>query len=944
MVTAAKSHSDYTIGWVCALPKEQTAAVAMLDQTHPDLPMPSNDSNTYTLGSIGGHNIVVVCCPAGKMGTVQAGIVATRMVGTFQSIKAVLMVGIGGGVPPKVRLGDIVVSKPSGQYPGVVQWDFGKAEKDGKFQRTGTLNGPPNAILTALSKLETGQKMEGTKIPQHMEDLKKKLPEYTWNDSLKDPWPLLLDDPHRYQSRWQLVLSALLSIIIALGQLFSWRACASPDIKVEGVVDVDAATSEKDDRKPGDINIHYGLIASGNQVIKDAKRRDEINESLDGAILCFEMEAAGLMDDFPCLVIRGICDYADERKNKDWQEYAAALAAAFAKELLGYIQPADVDKERPVKEIWQRVHEEILSIKSKLDKKEDLEILNWLTLFHYGSEQSDVFQKRQPGTGKWLLDSKEYQKWLTAEKQVLFCRGIPGAGKTVLTSIVVDHLSTWILDDGKIGIAYIYCNFKRTHEQRLDDLLASLLKQLSERQPFLPENVRALYERHQRNKTRPSRDDIRQALRAVVSLYSKTFIIIDALDECQAPDRCRAKFVSELFQLHNIYGTSIFATARPIQEIEAEFVGNTILEIRACDEDVRAYLDGQISQADELVKSHSELIKTKITKEVDGMFLLARLYFDAIKTPTTVKVLKNALAGFRKGPDAYNLAYDETMKRINQQDQNYKDLANKVLEWIIYAKRPLTTSELRHALAVEPETRKLDEENIPTTKLMLSVCAGLVVVEGSDIIRLVHYTTQEYFDQKGETYFPFAQANITEICVTYLLYDTFQSGASSNDKDFETRLQSNALYDYAARNWGDHARTAKAEAAPSVLRLLECENHVSACCQVMFVNRGRGPWIRGDYSQGFPKRQTELHLGSYWGLEECVAVLFSRGSSTGTNIDPEDSYGRTPLSWAAENGHEAVVRLLVERGADMEAADNVHRTPLSWAAKNGHEAIVRLLE
>ncbi|KAK6503772.1 hypothetical protein TWF481_008778 [Arthrobotrys musiformis] len=818
-ITAATSHSDYTIGWVCALPKEQTAAVAMLDQIHPTLPKPPNDSNSYTLGSIGGHNIVVVCCPTGKKGTVQAGIVTARMVGTFQSIKAVLMVGIGGGIPPKVRLGDIVVSKPSGRYPGVVQWDFGKAEKNGEFLRTGTLSSPPNAILAVLSKLETGQKIEGTKIPQVMEGLKEKLPEYTWNDSLKDPWALAPDSPNCDQSRWQLVLSTLLRIILAFGQLFGWRESAPPNIEVKSVVDADTTTGNKDDRKPGDINIHYGLIASGNQVIKDAKRRDEINESLDGAILCFEMEAAGLMDDFPCLVIRGICDYADERKNKDWQEYAAALAAAFARELLGYIQPADVHKERPVKEIWQRVHDEILSIKSNLNKMEDREILNWLTPFDYGTEQSDVFRKRQPGTGKWLLDSTEYQRWLTMEKEILFCRGIPGAGKTVLTSIVVDHLSTWILNDEKIGIAYIYCNFKRKDEQKIDDLLSSLLKQLAESKSSLPESVRVLYECHNKQRTRPSRDDIIQTLHSVVSTYSKIFVIIDALDEC--PADCRTNLLSELFDLHTEYGINIFTTARPIPDIVNKFKGNTILEIRAHDEDVRAYLDAQISQSGEEVRDYSDQVKDKITNAVDGMFLLARLYFEAIKSKTTLSKLKRALEGLKKGDDAYNFAYTQTMERVNSQNRDHKALANQVLEWIIYAKRRLTMSELGHALAVEPNTQALDKENIPKPELIVSVCAGLIVVdEESDIVRLVHYTTQEYFDKHGETLFPLAHANITEICVTYLSYDTFESGASSNDEDFETRLQSNALYDYAARNWGSHARTAKVGAVPSVLRLI----------------------------------------------------------------------------------------------------------------------------
>ena len=104
-------------------------------------------------------------------------------------------------------------------------------------------------------------------------------------------------------------------------------------------------------RKPGDMRVHYGLIASGNQVIKDAKFRDSLDESLDGNVLCVEMEAAGLMNDFPCIVIRGICDYADSQKNKDWQEHAAAIAAACAKELLEYVQPSDIDGERPVKDI-----------------------------------------------------------------------------------------------------------------------------------------------------------------------------------------------------------------------------------------------------------------------------------------------------------------------------------------------------------------------------------------------------------------------------------------------------------------------------------------------------------------------------------------------------------------------------------------------------------------
>ncbi|KAJ4182658.1 hypothetical protein NW755_010156 [Fusarium falciforme] len=136
-------HGDYTVGWVCALPKEQTAATAMLDAEHPGLPKPLTDSNTYTLGIVGNQNVVTACLPKGKYGTSSAATVAARMLDTVPSIKFGLMVGIGGGIPPKFRLGYVV-------FPGVVQWDFGKAEKGGHLRRIIALNNSPGALLTAL--------------------------------------------------------------------------------------------------------------------------------------------------------------------------------------------------------------------------------------------------------------------------------------------------------------------------------------------------------------------------------------------------------------------------------------------------------------------------------------------------------------------------------------------------------------------------------------------------------------------------------------------------------------------------------------------------------------------------------------------------------------------------------------------------------------------------
>lgn len=342
-----RGHNEYTVGWVCALPKEQTAATAMLDHIHPDLPKPRNDHNTYTLGSIGAHNIVIACLPKGKYGTNSAATVATRMVNTFPSIKFGLMVGIGGGIPPKVRLGDVVVSTPVDQHPGVVQWDFGKTEAGGMFKRTGALNNPPSILLTALTKLESVHDMKGSRIPEYLDDLKKNwpklVPKYIRSASLKDP---LLSTHGSGPSRitWRLMFSLFWDAILALIGYFLGHCAFGPmNGKAEQTTTASTAVDIAQGKPRGPC-VHYGLIASGNQVIKDANSRDSLNNNFGGNVLCVEMEAAGLMDNFPCIVIRGICDYADSSKNKDWQEHAAAVAAAFGKELLSMVLAQEVEQ------------------------------------------------------------------------------------------------------------------------------------------------------------------------------------------------------------------------------------------------------------------------------------------------------------------------------------------------------------------------------------------------------------------------------------------------------------------------------------------------------------------------------------------------------------------------------------------------------------------------
>ncbi|KAH8592112.1 hypothetical protein B0O99DRAFT_717254 [Bisporella sp. PMI_857] len=251
-------------------------------------------------------------------------------------------------------------------------------------------------------------------------------------------------------------------------------------------------------------------------------------------------------------------------------------------------------------------------------------IIEWLTTVDYANHQSDLIRARQEGTGEWLLQSGEFRTWLKQEKKTLFCPGIPGAGKTVLTSIVIDNLEKMFERDNSIQIAYLFCNFRRQDEQKPEDLLASLLKQLVQGHTSTSKPLKSLYERHREKRTRPSFDEISQVLHTVTSGYARTFIIIDALDECQALKGSRQKFLTEIFNFQAKTGASLFMTSRFIPEIMKEFEGSLSLEIRASDRDVLEYVNGRMQL---LLRSRiskypdlQDTIRKEILKSVDGMY------------------------------------------------------------------------------------------------------------------------------------------------------------------------------------------------------------------------------------------------------------------------------------------------------------------------------------
>ncbi|KAI4767751.1 purine and uridine phosphorylase [Aureobasidium sp. EXF-3400] len=312
------SHDSYGIGIICALLEEKAAMEMMLDEEHENLEQKSGDHNSYTLGRIGKHNVVIACLPGGHQGKAAAATVAVHMMYSFP-IKLGLMVGIGGGVPsqvPTIRLGDVVVSMPEGTHGGVIQYDLGKLETDG-FRRKGHLDKPPKALLSAVTSLRAKHERKDPDFPRYL---------------------TAISDNRRMATKYGFQG-------VQHDRLFAAEEIHSENHHICDHCLLTLRTVQRDHRDENTPQVFYGTILSGDLVMKNGEERDR-RAAADKA-MCFEMEAAGLMNDFPCLVIRGISDYSDSHKNDRWQPYAAATAAAYAKELLGALSAQEVEKLGP---------------------------------------------------------------------------------------------------------------------------------------------------------------------------------------------------------------------------------------------------------------------------------------------------------------------------------------------------------------------------------------------------------------------------------------------------------------------------------------------------------------------------------------------------------------------------------------------------------------------
>ncbi|KAK2792866.1 hypothetical protein FQN52_002544 [Onygenales sp. PD_12] len=935
---ALESPDFYTVGWISPLPIERAAASAILDERHKrpcNFVQPLTDTNCYAWGKIGEHNVVIASLPGGEYGTTPAAITASNLLSTFPQIRFGLLVGIGAGIarPERgydIRLGDVVVSYPRGGTGGVIQYDLGKAKPDQTWERNDPPTMPPLVLLQALASLQAEHELGQSRLPEFLETMPRKKAR-TLNSSQADSVYV-----HQGFENDRLFNSSYTHV--------SGDGCRGCDEKEE---------VQRDERRSTDPEIHYGIIASGNTLLRDAAARDKIVKDIGDECICFEMEAAGLMRHFPCLVIRGICDYADSHKNDRWQRYAAATAAAYGKELLGYVPARDLQETQRaldfLRSMGQEINKEVRATRSELQEwkqsDESRKILSWLKDTDPGAQLSDFLGRRQAGTGIWFLNDDTFTAWLTGGQQrTLFCPGVPGAGKTIMASIVVDELYRRFQYDEDVGISFLFCNFGLRHIEKPKDMMAGILKQLVRKNDPLPEAVKNLYDTNERKGTRPLYDELSIALDSTLSRYSKTFIVADALDEA---DEAASQVLSTLMELQSRHHIRLLVTSRFVPEITAKFNNSPWLEIRANDDDVEKYVQDQIKQRLPYVAKDSELrteVTNKITKAVDGMFLLAYLHVDSLRGKTRPKAIKTAISKLQSGSGAYDRAYEVAMGRIEGHIDEQVKLAKQTLTWIVCAKRPLSAKEIQHALAVEIGESRFDPDNMPDIDYAISLCVGLVTRDKkSDVVRLVHYTTQEYFERTRDRWLPEGHQYIATSCLTYLAFDAVRDVVLIQDnptprektKGLEVYMAKYCLYDYSCRNWGHHAR-GHSVPMPLIMHLLEDAVKVAACAWPL--NMPLNNFI-ADEKKDAPGPPGGIFVAAYFGLDDVVLAFLEADIG---NARLKDQKGRTPLSFAATTGQESTVELLLNRDADPNL-DAHGYSPLLRAVSNGHERTAEIL-
>ncbi|EMD58218.1 hypothetical protein COCSADRAFT_155026, partial [Bipolaris sorokiniana ND90Pr] len=957
---------DYTVGWVCALPVELAVAQEMLDEEHDTPPYNAHDTNLYTCGRIGEHNVVIACLPEGQTGTNSAAAVAAQLKSTFSSTRLGLMVGIGGGVPSEeadVRLGDVVVSKPHKMHGGVVQYDSGKATPSG-FERTGALNIPPTVLLNAIANLRAKQMRGRDKLLEYLSKLNS-LPDFTREAAGLDA---LYDATYNHKGG------------------ATCKQC-----------DVNYLVARESRRQ--NVMVHHGTIASGNQVMRSAAERDRVSAEL-GGVLCFEMEAAGLMNSFPCLVIRGICDYADSHKNKCWQPYAAATAAAYAKEVLSVIPPAEVAKSCTVEEAtrfaYKHTSERPLSPDAKrrrTEKSEDLEInvpnFQNFTLANgsqikrvtrmpaqLSSQQKDCLRSLSfpeqeyrfddihtaVDTCEWLSEDVGYQAWARGTSGLFWIKGDPGTGKSVLMKHSVKRIRERSPND---LVIYFFFHGQGTPLQKtllglFRALLASMLEHFPEHLTQMTAKFSEKEKRyggHTGGAWEWTESELKEVLSSLLTNdthLQRIVIFIDALDECgEGPAKSLLAYFQDLtYQTkseHAYFKVCLSSRHYPILALD------TIPSVQVENmngQDVQWYVQKQLRNI--RPESKRRQIEAEILSKFNGGFQWVFLVTNTIVEKNLVGIrAEKLLEELATCPQTLSKTYEAILNGVLPTDQHQM---TKIFQWVLFAERPLSAQELRDALAADRDMSHRTVSDLRAyegwsdtladfERYVKHISRGLIRFQSREVweqydlngedsdreAQLIHQSVADFLIQEVVNIFghhlPTALSlagsshlQISRSCLRYMTLEDILESAHLSRGIISSRFP---LAPYAVRFLFAHIKKIEEEGIlqSDLLSAMQWTPKSKIMCKLATLWRALDP-DSIHTPLGWPfVGATALHVLVAFGSMSAVNVLLESGCE---EMEIRDADGNTPLMLAIREGHQDIALVLLDRIVECEGQHRQH--------------------
>ncbi|TQN67169.1 Vegetative incompatibility protein HET-E-1, partial [Colletotrichum shisoi] len=889
-------------GYTKSPPKRPRLLGAASDQ--PDYAVTMLSHEAYTVGWV-----------TGQYGTNSAAVVANNMRWSFPSIHIGLMVGIGGGVPGKVdvRLGDVAVSNPTGGSSGVIQYDFGKAVHDGRFERTGTLNKPPQSVLTAVSELRAIHETRPNRIPAilaHMEMRNPYMSEYLYKR---------MDGDRLFEPSYEHA---------------SGDTCDDCDM---------TKVVEREPRPEAHMpKIHYGIIASGNQVMKHAQTRDRLAKDL--GLVCFEMEAAGLMDNFPCLVVRGICDYSDSHKAKRWQRYAAATAAAYAKELLYVITPHEnhglttqtvvapgthtVPSPPPPFSSPSPDHRKILLASLKFDQID--------------KRQANI-KTAHAETCLWLAKHPDYTAWMDRQRYsqhhgFLWIKGKPGAGKSTLMKFAFSRAKKRKGKGGSL-ISFFFNARGEGLEKSTLGMYRSLLHQLLE---SMPELRTLLDDPGLTPLTQPvfSGWDLgqlktlfRNAVRGLGRRQLTCFI--DALDECddnEVSDMVRCFEDLGQYAVQNDIRFYVCFSSRHYPYIDILYGRKLVLESQVGhEEDLADYVRSELRAGS---GPRSDEVVAEILRKASGVFMWVVLVVDILNK----EYGKGRLFAVKKRLEDIPSELSKLFQDILTRDQ--EDMGDLLLctQLLLYSQRPLTREEYYFAIASGLQLDTLgewDPEEIThefMDRLIVSSSKGLAETTRSDdsTVQFIHMSRGKVAER-----FPFL-----EYATNQVLYHADAAAARGISQN--GFLESFAVDDWIQmNNLFERTKVRRHKPASTSLLYIAAARGLTG---LVVTSLGRNPGadiIGGRHKYPLLAAMSEGHETIASALLDAIADKAwqneadgSSGYAISAEVQAEDHSGKTPLFYAARYLQMACLDILLSHGADINHRDDRGRTLLFEALHN----------